>query len=636
MNDFHFLRPYYFFLLIPIGVLIFFLIKRKRQSEVWTKMCDKELIPYILDQKNQTSFLPYIWMFATLLLLVVAMAGPAWQQVAYPLIKTQSGVVIALDLSPSMNAEDIKPSRLQRAIYKINDLLKERKEGQTALIVFSADPFVATPLTDDVETIKVLLPALETRIMPSEGHNVYLAIEKASDLLSQGGVKNGHILLITSELTQTDLDQSLDIALKKGHHVSVLAVGSEAPTPIPSAAGGLKKNSSGALMMTTLAKSHLSELTQSTQGLYQGLTTDDSDLHALSKVFSASHQRDRSVQEGLQQNKWLDQGYLLVLLALPFVSLVFRRGILSLLLLFLPHALQADLWHTNDQQGAALFDRGNYQEAEALFETKEWKAAAIYKLGDYERASQAFQSDQSANGLYNYANAKAKLGDLKGALTAYEEALAKDPAHEDALFNKKMIEDYLKEQEKQQDNQKKEDNHDQSSDQDTEQSQDQHKHSDKNPDNSRDKNQNERKKKKAEEGGEGNPQDQQKEEPSQEEKGDSQEEKEERKGNQKSQENKADSGDGKDEAFSKNEEELKDLTKHHRDQIEQEIRDGQDKEIKEKSKASAQEQLSEDDPQRQVDAMWLQRVKDDPAGLLRRKFLQQYQQQHKFKNGHSK
>ena len=117
-------------------------------------MCDAELLPYLLQEKavNQSRW-PLTTGAIAALLVIIALAGPTWQRVPSPVFRNESALVIALDLSRSMDAEDIKPSRLIRARYKIADILKQRKDGQTALLVYAGDAFTVTPLTDDTETI---------------------------------------------------------------------------------------------------------------------------------------------------------------------------------------------------------------------------------------------------------------------------------------------------------------------------------------------------------------------------------------------------------------------------------------------------------------------------------------------------
>lgn len=615
MNDIHFLRPNFLYLFIPFMICLLIFMRGNKQTNIWQKICDKELMPYILTKRPQSTNFIYIFTLATLTLLIIALAGPAWQKIAQPLIKSQSGLVIALDLSPSMNAEDIKPSRLQRALYKITDLLNRRQEGQTALLVFSKDAFVVTPLTDDTATIKALLPVLETKIMPSTGHNVSQVILKATELLTQAGIQNGSVLLLTSELTDSDMHKSIEMALSQGVKISILGIGKEQESaPIPKQAGGFIKNATGALAMTTLAKKNLSQLASSTGGLYVSISPDNSDADLLVQKMDSMILKEDNNHSELIHHKWHDQGYLLVLLALPFVSLIFRRGMLAITLLILPQFLQAsyaDLWKTADQQAEQLFHQEHFQEAKNLFQNEDWQAAVNYRLGDYETAAELFQNNQSADGLFNLGTAKAKLGDLEGALEAYNKALALQADHEDALYNKKIIEDYQKQQKNQADqsNQKSEQS------QKNESSQDQKQAASSDQQKSSEQNQNETKEQDLKNDQATNPpqaQEKSPEEPSKDQHGN---------------ERKAE------EAAKK---QLEEMSDQYRDQIEKEIQDKNSQNEAQANEAFQQsapqdEVALQEDSQRQIDDRWLERIQDDPGALLRRKFLQQYQQQHKVK-----
>lgn len=555
MSLFHFLRPNFLLLFVPFFITAFWLMRSWKKSSAWDKICSQDLLPHVIARKGNNSNAPYLLMFLIGSLLIMALAGPSWELKSHPLMKTQSGLVVVLDLSPSMNAEDIKPSRLQRAIYKLTDILNMRHEGQTALVVFSENPYVVTPLTDDVTTIKTMLPVLETNIMPSVGHNAGKAVEKAYELLVQAGVANGSILLIGSELSFKEADNAIEFSVRHKIPISILGVGTEAGAPIPKAGGGFLKDEKGALIMSTLAEDRLTKLAKSTGGTYISIRSDDSDIQILAKGISGIGSNYYHEQTQLNQNRWHDAGYWLVLAAIPLLTLLFRRGILNVLFIFslfvMPPSLHAfswnDLWKTPDQQAEELFHQEEYQEAKELFQNPDWKGAANYRLEDYEAAAEMFQQNTSADGYYNHGTAKAKQGDYEAALESYAKALEIQPDHEDALYNKKIIEELMQQQEQNKDNQ----------------NQDKDKQDDQTSDN-------------------------------QESKDENQEQKEDQ--NSKPEESK--------------------------DQAE-------DKPEPEESKEMQANEQEEHDPQRQMDDRWLQKVTDDPGGLLRRKFLQQYRQQTK-------
>lgn len=611
----HFLRPYLLLLFVPFVLLLLLLMRRGRHVNIWHQICSKELMPYVLEKKSVKKTAFSLLTLATLSLLIFALAGPTWNQVAQPLIKPQSGLVIILDLSDSMNAQDIKPSRLQRALYKIRDLLNLRHDGQTALIVFSGAPFTVTPLTDDVATIQSLLPVLDTKIMPTGGQKVSHAIAKATGLLSQASVKDGFILLATAELSNDDLEKSTELAHQHGIKISVLGVGTEVSTPIPKQDGGFIKDGGGAVMMTTLSKKNLSQLANATQGVYATISLDDSDINQIAAALSSQNGMTSHEQTDLHTYQWLDQGYLFVLLALPLVSLFFRRGVLAIMVLIMPQALSAfsfsNLWQTPDQQAEQLFHQKEYHQARDLFQNQEWQAATNYQLGDYEAAANLYQHDLSAEGWYNYGTAKGKLGDFKGAIEAYNQTLEKQPDHEDALYNKKIIEELLKQQEKNQ------------SDKQGDQESDQQKDNQKQSEQENQKNQNgENQEGQQQEGSDQDAQqDSNKEQkPSSDESNASKQNSKQKRSKGKQSEEQSGSQNQPSEADEKQQEELR---QQFQDKLKKESQEMQEPPI-EQQHVQGESPTKKEDAQQHIDARWLQSVQDDPGGLLRRKFLQQH------------
>lgn len=587
MSEFHFLRPIMLLLFIPFLGLLIWMFCKKTQSTIWNKVCSKDLLPYVLTQKSTQHYFPSILFFLLGSLLITALAGPSWQLLPQPLFKTQSGLVITLDLSPAMNAEDIKPSRLQRALYKLDDLLTMRKEGQTALIVFSDESFVVTPLTDDVATIKSLLSVLETKIMPTTGHQVDKALIKASELLTQAGLPQGSILLVTSELSKAEMEKSIEIAKQKGLQISVLGVGSDAGALIPLQEGGFLKDERGSLLHSKLSKENLSFLANSTHGSYATISNDDRDLNELAKKFTSIDSADSEDPIEVKQNQWHDQGYLLVLAALPLALLFFRRGMLLFPLLLMPHFAHADtwsdLWKTPDQQAQQCFQNEQFQEAKERFQNSDWQAATNYRLEDYAAAAELYQQNQSADGLYNYGTAKAKAGDLKSALEAYNKALELQPDHEDALYNKSVIEKFNQQQ---QQNQK--DKSDQKDQSDQSEQSDQSDKSDKSD---------------------------QKDQSDQKDNS-----------NENGQSDKKDKSDQKEETGQQNEEKnSEEMQQEYRNKIEKEMQEKEEQEQKKREPSVVQEPPK--DEQKQMDERMLERINDDPGGLLRRKFQQQYLKQ---------
>ncbi|PPD34552.1 MAG: hypothetical protein CTY19_04470 [Methylomonas sp.] len=457
LTDFHFLRPWWLLACLPAATLLYFLIKHKFQRGDWGHVCDTELLPFIL-QDTPIKTRPGSWFAAGLvvLLCILALAGPTWQRLPSPAFRNDSALVIALDLSKSMNAADVKPSRISRARYKISDILKQRKDGQTALLVYSGDAFIVTPLTTDTATINSQLEALTTDIMPSPGSNTGIAMQKAVDLLKQAGLAQGHILLVTDG---TDTDSLARTSRVLGdYQLSVLALGSPEGAPIPVPGGGFLKDAQGNIVVAKLDVAELTELAAVGRGIFQQVTANDSDVDQLSSLFNRPSGNEPGGPTDIHLQQWDEKGPWLLLLVIPWAALRFRKGLLAIVLAcLLPMPQDAvaldwhSLWQTQDQRAQQAFQQQQYDQAAEQFNHPNWRAAAQYKAGKYQQAAETLKDARTAEEFYNRGNALAQAGQLQDAITAYEQTLKLEPAHADAKYNKEQVEKQLKKDPQQQD-----------------------------------------------------------------------------------------------------------------------------------------------------------------------------------------
>ena len=209
MNELHFLRPAWLLALLPLGWLAWQSWHQKLASPGWRAVCDAHLLPHLLvGEARQARRWPAGLIGAAGLLAVIALAGPTWKQLPQPVFRSQNAMVIVLDLSRSMNATDVKPSRLIRARLKLRDLLARHREGQTALVVYAGDAFTVSPVTDDTATIDALVPVLRTSLMPAPGSNTESALRRARDLLAQAGAVRGEIILITDGASPSEIGRA--------------------------------------------------------------------------------------------------------------------------------------------------------------------------------------------------------------------------------------------------------------------------------------------------------------------------------------------------------------------------------------------------------------------------------------------
>ena len=451
-DDFHFLRPLWFALVVPLVALVWWSTRKRAHRGLWSRVCDAALLPFVvqgsvIDVKNRAAWL----LVSAGALAITALAGPVWERLPAPVSRTDAALVIALDLSRSMTAADIKPSRLARAKYKVEDLLRGRKTGQTALLVFAAQSFVVTPLTTDTQTISAQLQALETSIMPSQGSEPASALELAHKLLQQAGMPEGDVLLITDGADEDAMTRARDVAQAASFRLSVLGIGSHDGAPLPDADGGFAKAGNGAVVMNRLDSDSLQALTNSGRGFYLESRADDSDVTAFNSYFESQYAAHAQLMKKLASSQWYEFGPWLLLPLLPLAALAFRRGVLIWFIAvalagLAPRPAAADWWRTPDQLGQKAFQAKDYEAAAQHFDNPVWRAAARYRKGDFTGAVDDLKDDDTAQAHYNRGNALARQGQFGAAVAAYNEALKRAPDDGDTKYNKELVEKQMQEQ----------------------------------------------------------------------------------------------------------------------------------------------------------------------------------------------
>ncbi|BFM06958.1 VWA domain-containing protein [Halioxenophilus aromaticivorans] len=621
-TDFHFIRPVWLLALLPLMTLLIGLWYNQKNDSQWQRWIDSSLLSHLLDSEQTKASrwpllgLALIWLCATL-----AVAGPTWEKLPQPVMQKEQSLVVLWDMSPSMQARDLKPSRLVRARYKLIDLLKAKREGEAALVVYGGEAYVVTPLTDDMQTIINQLPALEPSLMPVSGSNTEMAVETALQLLRDSGVYAGDILLITDGVVPAAASTIEKLLANSQHRLSVMAVGTPAGAPIPFG-DGFAKTDDGTVIIDKVATEPLQQLAEANRGRFSVLRSDNLDVqYLLQSGLGVSDPATFTSEEQNQQNfdQWLERGPLIALILLPFVALAFRRGwLLPCLFIALagasfPPPAQAlewqDLWQTKDEQAYDLLQQGDAETAAKRFQDQRWSASAQYKNSQYEDAAKAFAGNSPIE-LYNKGNALAQAGKLDEALKAYDQALAQQPDFEDALHNKKVVEQ-LKDQQQQDQNQQGGDDQQQPKDQaDQQQSNDSGEQENSQADGSEQEGSEQQQN--AQNDGE---QDGQSEQQANNEPSDGEQNQNEADGQEEpeSSQQQANNGQGDQQEGSNPYENL-------------EPGEPSDQPADDNSQQAmaAEGELSEE--QQQALEQWLKQIPDDPSGLLRRKFQHQYRQ----------
>lgn len=459
LENFHFLRPQFLFGLVPAVILVCLLLFIHSSRSTWTRAIDPALLPFLLDRNaSPRRTYPIFGLLLLWTLGLIALAGPVWQQIPVPVQEREDALVMVVDMSMSMYANDVAPNRAVRAQRKIIDVLNSRREeGQTALVVYAGDAHAVTPLTDDVATINNLVSSLQPNIMPVLGSKPASGVELAQSLLANSNLPQAQILLITDGINPDDIGAIQNLLAGTQHTLSVLGVGTEEGAPIPQDGGGFLRDSTNAIVIPRLDRGLLQQLASATSGRYADALLTDEDIEFLLDQ-SIFDENENLVDVEREFDIWYETGPWLLLLALPLAALTFRRGwLLGLVLaaMFAPdrsaYAWELkDLWVKKDAQGTEAFAREDYETAATLFTDEAWRAAANYRTGNFENAVADLTLLEDVESLYNRGNALAKLNRYPEAIAAYDQVLAQAPDHEDARFNKELLEQVMEEQEQQQ------------------------------------------------------------------------------------------------------------------------------------------------------------------------------------------
>lgn len=225
LTNLQFLRPWWFLLLIPLIFLGIALFKKRIKNSSWRSACDPKLLPHLIVMHTKKRyFLPFGLLMASGLSMILALSGPAWKKINIPTYQQIQPRIILLDMSDNMYENDLSPDRITRAKFKLHDLFNQKNSGQFALIAYTSEPFVVSPLTDDAQTIDTLVPALTENVMPIGGNNLRKALLAAKNLFKANGTTNGDILVISATIPDNNALVTARKLVTQGIHISILPI----------------------------------------------------------------------------------------------------------------------------------------------------------------------------------------------------------------------------------------------------------------------------------------------------------------------------------------------------------------------------------------------------------------------------
>ncbi|RJX75350.1 VWA domain-containing protein [Vibrio sinensis] len=450
MSEFMFLKPLWLLAIVPLSLMLLWLQRRTHHQTLIAPHLAK--IMGMQQKKSSNMRLALIGVCATI--AIVALAGPSFEKSERPAFSEASARVVVMDMSLSMYATDLSPNRLTQAKYKVTDLLKGWKEGETGMVAYAGDAYTISPMTSDTNTILNLLPSLSPEIMPYPGANAAKGVELAVKMMQNTGLASGNIILISDDIDQQEMDDIEQALAGTSWHLDILGVGTRAGAPIQLNDGSLLKTANGQTVVAKANFNNMETLAKKVDGFFTPIQINNSDVAAL----LAQTQSEQKTTKGTSKqtlSEPVNNGYWLVLLLIIPALLMFRKGILfSLFFATLPvlHSpdAQANPWLTDDQQAYENFQAKKFSEASAQFKNPEWKGIAQYQNGQFEQAISSLSGIETASGKYNLANAYAQAGELEKAVELYKQSLSMNPNNTDAQTNLDLVNEALKQQQQQQ------------------------------------------------------------------------------------------------------------------------------------------------------------------------------------------
>lgn len=416
LQNFHFLRPWILlFLLLPLGLYLK-KINIKAGASSWENICDKNLLDFLLTGSNKLKKISIKkFIYTGLVFAVLSAAGPAWKKREVPTFAVENPVMFILSLAPNMQLTDISPSRLERAKFMISDITDNLEQGQFGLEVYSQEPYLITPLSDDAKLIKSLLEQIVPDIVPDDGDRPDRAIDLAIERFKTAGYASGNIILFASDVGQR-FDLALE-AVKKAQELNYTV------NVVDSSYSGSEK---------------LKLLAEKGNGVY--LSVKEADPKKLIHKISDINQEKMTLSQNLRSN-YLDFGYYLLFIPLLCLLPFFRKGILILCFMLLSTQAKAGFLLNDNQEGLRFFKQEQYEAALHKFQDPLWRGISLYKMDKKDEALKELAKSQSDVSFYNSGVILTKQCEYQKALEAFSKAVELNPDNKDAIYNKKVLED---------------------------------------------------------------------------------------------------------------------------------------------------------------------------------------------------
>ncbi len=473
-----FLKPEYLtMMLIPTLILFYFIVSNKSALDLYFD--EKILEKLRFDNGTLGKIGRNIMLFVALIMMIVALARPVVEKGDVQIKSKSIDMMVALDISKSMMAGDIYPSRLAFAKKRFMEFVDSFAEANVGVIAFSSEGFLVSPMTQDSATLKYLVNNLSLDSMSLKGTNLLIPIEKGNDFLKES--RDKIIIIFSDGGDKMDLSKEIEKAKAYKESIYIYAVGTPEGAPIIENGESIK-DKEGNIVITKLNE-NIKNLAFETGGAYIVGNHEDNSIELLvkdiKKKFKMQEVKEKSVKE-YRELFYYPLSVAIAFLLFAFHSLPARTSLImiGLIMIASPRDVEAKVFNFFDiDKAEKAYEKRNYKEAvrhykEVIKSNKSAQsiydlANAQYKSGKYKEALKNYQNvTPKTDALkykkaFNSGNAYMQLKAYEKAIEAYEKAkkikTEEDLEHNLALAKKKLEEKKKKEQKKKDKKKQKED-----------------------------------------------------------------------------------------------------------------------------------------------------------------------------------
>lgn len=396
-----------FLMLLPLILLIILISTNKDSMQ---KVFNPAILSKLsISNKYLTKTSRNVLFFISLILMVLALSRPVINETEKGFKQEITPIIVAVDISKSMLANDISPSRLQMAKNKLLEIIEQSKHNGVGVILFAKSAFILSPITQDFNSLKYLVNHLDNGLNFDNGSNIYATLEAANKLLKNYTNKN--LLLLTDGGNKSDFQEEISYAKENKLKVYTIALATKKPTPIKIDTGYLMDKDNN--IVTVSLNEAIKTLSLKTSGGYIEYSLNQHDIRAILSDIETQSQKDSI--ESQKFKVYTELFYYPLALALFLLLFAFssfpKKSLIALALLFSTY---------ENNMEASILDFQTIKEANQAYENKK-----------YDKATTSFQKvSKTPQGHYNFANSLYKDKKYNSALNEYKKITTSDKALE--------------------------------------------------------------------------------------------------------------------------------------------------------------------------------------------------------------